>query len=100
MLRSLALLATYFLAHISDTPALAIFDQCVIDVGAVGEGHVSYGAPVLVVAVGLDRNVFPKGEGRDGVLGILTRSLAFSGQSMPLRRMRSGCVSCRTSIDA
>ena len=100
MLRSLALPATYFLAHISDTPALAIFDQCVIDVGAVGEGHVSYGVPVLVVALGLDRNVFPKGEGRDDVLGMLTRRLAFSGQSMPLRRLRSGCVSCRTSIDA
>jgi hypothetical protein len=100
VLRSLALPATYFLAHISDTPAPAIFDQCVIDVGAVGEGHVSYGVPVLVVAVGLERNVFPKGEGKGGVLGMLTISLAFSGQSMPLRRMRSGCVLCRTSIDA
>jgi hypothetical protein len=39
---------------------------------AIGQGHLPDGAPVLVVAVGLDGDLLPEGEGR----GRLLRSLA------------------------
>ena len=47
-----------------------------IDVGAIGQDHIGKGALVLVVAVRLDGDVLPEGEGRDGVLGLLPISLA------------------------
>ena len=58
-------------------PAPALLDEFLIDVGAILQEYIGKCAPILVVAVGLDRKVFPKGEGRGGVLGMLTRSLAF-----------------------
>lgn len=41
-------------------PAPAVFNQRVLDVGAIGQDHISNGAPVFVLAVRLERNVFPK----------------------------------------
>ena len=43
-------------------PAPAVFDQRVIDVGAIGQEHIGKGAPVLVVAVGLERDFLPEDE--------------------------------------
>ena len=60
-----------------------------IDVRAIAQEHVSQRPPVLVLAVGLERHVLTKDQLRDGLLRPLAVSLAFSGQSMPLRRMRS-----------
>ena len=48
------------------------------------------------MTVGLDGDFLPEGEVRGGVLGFLPVGLAFSGQSMPLRRMRSALLLCRT----
>jgi len=42
----------------------------------IGQDHVSKGACVLVVAVGLDGHVLPKGEVRGGVLGVVAVGLA------------------------
>jgi hypothetical protein len=50
-------------------PAPTIFDQRVIDVGAIGQDHVSRGAFVLVVTIGLECDFFTEGEDCDGVLG-------------------------------
>ena len=41
-------------------PAPAFFDECVIDVGAIQQEHISKGAPVLILAVGLEDDIFPK----------------------------------------
>jgi hypothetical protein len=41
-------------------PAPDVFEQRVIDVGAIRQDHISKGAPVLVVAVGLDGDFFPE----------------------------------------
>jgi hypothetical protein len=41
-------------------PAPAAFDQRMIDVGAIEQEHVSKGAPVLVLAVGLEDDIFPE----------------------------------------
>ena len=42
------------IAHISafdtSTAAPAVFDQRVVDVGAIGEEHIGKGAPILVLA--------------------------------------------------
>ena len=50
-----------------------------VDVGAIGQEHISDGAPVLVETVRLERDLFPKGEFRGGLLGALAVSLAFFG---------------------
>ena len=50
-----------------------------VDVDSIRQNYVSNGALVLVMAVGLDRNVFPKGEGRVGVLGVVAVGLARLG---------------------
>lgn len=39
-------------------PATSIFDQGVIDVGAIGQKHISKGASVLVEAVRQERDFF------------------------------------------
>jgi hypothetical protein len=39
-------------------PAPAVFDQHVIDVGAIPQEHVCKGAVVFVVAVGVERDLF------------------------------------------
>jgi hypothetical protein len=41
-------------------PTPAVFDQGVIDVGAIGQEHIGKGALVLVEAVRLERDFFPK----------------------------------------
>ena len=46
-----------------------------IDVRAIGQDHIGKGAAVLVVAVGLDRDLFPEGEVGSGVLGLLAERL-------------------------
>ena len=78
-------------------PAPAVFDQRVIDVRAVGEQHISKRTSVLALAVCLEPDLFPDGEFRGGVLGLLAVS-PLSGQSIPLRRMRSTWWPFRTSI--
>jgi len=45
-------------------PAPASLDQLPIQVHSIRQDHVSKDAFVLVLAVGLDRNVFAEGEGR------------------------------------
>ena len=52
-------------------------DQLLIQVHAIGEDHIAKGARVLVVAVCLDGDFFPKGEGRGRVLGVVAEGLAF-----------------------
>jgi hypothetical protein len=47
----------------------------VIDVGAIRQEHISNRAPVLVLAKGLKRDFFPKGEVGRGVLGMLAVSV-------------------------
>jgi hypothetical protein len=49
----------------------------VVDVGAIGQEHIGKGALVLVEAMSLKRNFFPKGEIRSGVLGVVVKGLAF-----------------------
>ena len=41
-------------------PAPAFFDECVINVGAIQQEHISKSAPVLVLAVGLEDDIFPE----------------------------------------
>ena len=41
-------------------PTPAIFDERVIDVGAIQQEHISKGAPVLVLSVGLEDYIFPE----------------------------------------
>jgi hypothetical protein len=41
----------------------------VVDLGAIGQDHVSNGAFVLVVTIGLECDCFIEGEVCDGVLG-------------------------------
>jgi hypothetical protein len=48
-----------------------------IQVDPTQQDHIPKGAPVLVVAVGLDGHVLPKGKDRGGVLGFLAVGLAF-----------------------
>ena len=49
-------------------PAPALFDQHVIDVGAVGQEDLRKGASVLVVAVGLDGHFLTEGRSWAGVV--------------------------------
>jgi len=57
-------------------PAPALLDVFLIDVHAIGQDHVSKGACVLVLAVGLDGDFLPEGEVSDGVLGLLADGLS------------------------
>ena len=57
-------------------PAPAVFDKLLIDACAIGQDHISKGALVLVVAVRLDGDLFPEGELRGRVLGLLAVGLA------------------------
>jgi hypothetical protein len=56
--------------------APALLDVFLIDVHAIGQDHVSKGACVLVLAVGLDGDFLPEGEVSDGVLGLLADGLS------------------------
>lgn len=56
-------------------PAPAVFDQRVIDVGPIGQEHIGNGALVLVFAVRLKRDLFPKGEVRSSLLGVVAERL-------------------------
>ena len=64
-------------------PAPALLDQRVIDVGTIGQDHVSDGVLVLVVAVGLDRDFLAKGEVRGSLLRSPAERLAFLGAVDP-----------------
>jgi hypothetical protein len=48
----------------------------VIDVGAIGEKHISNGATVLILPECLKLDFLPEGEGRGGVLGVVAVGLA------------------------
>ncbi len=48
-----------------------------MEVHPIGQDHVSKGALVLVVSIGLDGDFSPKGEVRGGLLGSLAVSGAF-----------------------
>jgi hypothetical protein len=41
-------------------PTPTVFDQRVVDVGAIHREHISKGAPILVLAVGIERDIFPE----------------------------------------
>ena len=41
-------------------PAPAVFDECVIDIGAIKQEHISKGAPLLVLAMGLEDGNSPE----------------------------------------
>ena len=58
-------------------PAPTLLDEFLIQVHAIGQDHLANGALILVVAVRLNGDFFPKGKGRGGVLGALTERLAF-----------------------
>jgi hypothetical protein len=49
----------------------------VVDVGAIGQKHITKSAPELVLASGLDDDFFPKGKVRSRLLGSRAVSLAF-----------------------
>ena len=53
-------------------PTPAVYDQCVVDICAIQQKHISKSAPVLVEAVSLERHVLTKDQLRSGLL----RSLA------------------------
>ncbi len=53
-------------------PAPAVFDQHVIDLGTIGQEHVSKGALVLVEAVLLDRDFFPNARSATACLARLS----------------------------
>jgi hypothetical protein len=74
-----------------------LLEEFLIEIHPIGQEHIGKGAPILVEAVGLERDLFPDGEFRGGVLGLLAVS-PLSGQSIPLRRMRSTWWPFRTSI--
>jgi hypothetical protein len=78
-------------------PAPAVFDQCVIGVGAIGQDHILNGALLLVVAVSLERDFFAKDKFRGGMLGIVAIGVALLRQSLPLKRILSGCWLCKPS---
>jgi hypothetical protein len=48
-----------------------------VNVGSVRQKHIGKGALVLIEAVRLERDFFSKDEGRDGVLGVVAKCLAF-----------------------
>ena len=53
--------AWYLPAHtVEIPPAPRVFDQLLIDMGAIEQEHAGNGAPVLVLAVGLERNFLSK----------------------------------------
>ena len=60
VLPSLILPAQYSWSILPIPPAPTVFDQRVVDVGAIEQKHVSKGAPVLVLAVGLKDDIFPE----------------------------------------
>lgn len=60
-------------------PAPAFFDECVIDVGAIGQEHIGDRAPVLVLAEGVERHLFTEHELRRRLLGSRAVGLAFLG---------------------
>jgi hypothetical protein len=47
-----------------------LLHEFLIEVHAIRQMHISKGALVLVVAVGPERDLFPKDEGRGRVLGL------------------------------
>ena len=61
---SFALLVLRSLAH----PAPALLDQLLVEVHAIRLDHFSNRALVLVVAVGLEQDFFPKSEVRGSLL--------------------------------
>jgi hypothetical protein len=54
-----------------------LLDEFLIEIHPIGQEYIRKGACVLVVAVGLDRNVFTEGEVSGGVLGVVAVGLAF-----------------------
>ena len=50
-----------------------------VDGGPIGQDHIDKNALVLVIAVRLDRDFFPKGEVSDGVLDVVAVGLALVG---------------------
>lgn len=46
--------------HTPIPPARTLFDERVIDVGAVGQEHIGKGAPILVLAIDMERPLLAK----------------------------------------
>jgi hypothetical protein len=57
-------------------PAPAVFDQRVIDVGAIGQTHIGKGTSKLVAAVRLEEDFFPKHHRGGRLLGLMAVGLA------------------------
>ena len=60
-------------------PAPALLDEFLIEVHPIGQDHIPKDAFVLVVAVGLDGDFFPKGKLKGSVLGVFAIGLTFFG---------------------
>ena len=64
--------------HILPIPsAPTVFDQLMIDVGAIRQKHIGKGAPILVLAMGLARDLLPIDESSRGLPGLFAEGLAF-----------------------
>ena len=59
-------------------PAPAVFDEFRIDVGSIPQEYVSKGAPILVLVVRLERDFIAEGEGRGGVLVVVSYTTHWS----------------------
>ena len=77
VLSSPALPAPYCRGILPIPPSPALFDKCVIDVGAIQQEYISQGAPVLILAVSLKGVFFSENELRRRLLGSVAERLAF-----------------------
>src|SRR5512147_1751404 len=78
--------------------AVGRYQEIVAKVGAIGQEYICEGTLIPVLAKGLEHNFFFKTKGDAACFAWLPKTWPFSGQSISLRRTRSGKVLCRTSI--
>ena len=69
-----------------------------IDVRAIGQEHIGKCALYLSLPWVWSVTSFPKTRAEAACSAFWPYDCPFSGQSMPLRRIRSGCWLCRTSM--
>lgn len=60
--------------------APALSDEFLIEIRPIGQEYIGNRAFILVVAISLERDFFPKGKVRDDLIGSLAVSLAFLSQ--------------------
>jgi hypothetical protein len=78
--------------------AVGRHQQIVAKVDAIGQEHICEGTLVPVLAKGLEHNFFFKTKAEAACFARWPKAWSFSGQSMPLRRIRSARLWYRTSI--